>query len=33
MYRDIVTIGNDVDRRGSRHCGSVLVGAMTIAGN
>jgi PmbA protein len=33
MYRDIVAIGNDVDRRGSRHCGSVLVGAMTVAGN
>ena len=33
MYRDIVAIGNDVDRRGSRHCGSVLIGAMTIAGN
>jgi PmbA protein len=33
MYRDIVTIGNDVDRRGSRHCGSVLIGAMTVAGN
>jgi PmbA protein len=33
MYRDIVAIGNDVDRRGSRHCGSVLIGAMTVAGN
>jgi PmbA protein len=33
MYLDIVAIGNDVDRRGSRHCGSVLIGAMTIAGN
>lgn len=33
MYRDIVAIGNDVDRRGSRHCGSILVGAMTVAGN
>jgi PmbA protein len=33
MYRDIVAIGNDVDRRGSRHCGSVLIGNMTIAGN
>ncbi|HEX8011033.1 MAG TPA: metalloprotease PmbA [Casimicrobiaceae bacterium] len=32
MYRDIVAIGNDVDRRGSRHCGSVLIGAMTVAG-
>jgi PmbA protein len=33
MYRDIVAIGKDVDRRGSRQCGSMLIGAMTIAGN
>ncbi|OLE19694.1 MAG: metalloprotease PmbA [Betaproteobacteria bacterium 13_1_20CM_3_63_8] len=33
MFRDIVAIGNDVDRRGSRHCGSILIGAMTVAGN
>ena len=33
MYRDIVAIGNDVDRRGSRHCGSILIGKMTVAGN
>lgn len=33
MYRDIVAIGSDVDRRGSRHCGSVLIGAMTVAGD
>jgi PmbA protein len=33
MYRDIVAIGRDVDARGSRHCGSVLIDAMTIAGN
>jgi PmbA protein len=33
MYRDIVAIGNDVDRRGSRHCGSILIGTMTVAGN
>ena len=33
MYRDIISIGRDVDARGSRHCGSVLIGAMTIAGN
>jgi PmbA protein len=33
MYRDIVAIGDDVDRRGSRHCGSILIGAMTVAGN
>jgi PmbA protein len=33
MYRDIAAIGNDVDRRSSRHCGSTLIGAMTVAGN
>jgi PmbA protein len=33
MLRDIVAIGNDVDRRGSRHCGSVLIGSMTVAGD
>lgn len=33
MFRDIVAIGRDVDRRGSRHVGSVLVGRMTIAGH
>jgi len=32
MYRDVVAVGNDVDRRGSRHCGSVLIGSMTVAG-
>ena len=33
MYRDIVAIGSDVDRRGSRHVGSILVGRMTVAGS
>jgi PmbA protein len=33
MYRDIVAVGNDVDMRGSRQCGSMLIGAMTVAGN
>jgi PmbA protein len=32
MYRDIVAIGRDVDRRGSRHVGSILIGRMTVAG-
>ncbi|MEP7181574.1 MAG: metalloprotease PmbA [Betaproteobacteria bacterium] len=32
MFRDIVAIGRDVDRRGSRHVGSILVGRMTVAG-
>jgi len=33
MYRDITAIGKDVDRRGSRHCGSIMIGAMAVAGN
>jgi len=32
MFRDIVAIGNDVDRRGSRQTGSILVGRMQVAG-
>ena len=32
MFRDIVTVGADVDRRSSRHTGSILIGRMTIAG-
>jgi PmbA protein len=32
MLRDIVAIGRDVDRRGSRHVGSMLIGRMTVAG-
>jgi PmbA protein len=32
MFRDIVAIGSDVDRRGSRHVGSILIGRMTVAG-
>ena len=33
MYRDIVEIGGDVDRRSSRHTGSILIGRMTVAGH
>jgi len=33
MFRDIVAVGSDVDRRGSRHVGSILVGRMTVAGS
>ena len=33
MFRNIVAIGNDVLRRGSRQCGSVLIEHMTIAGS
>lgn len=32
MFRGIVAVGNDVDRRGSRHTGSILVDRMTVAG-
>lgn len=33
MYRHIVAIGNDVDKRGNILTGSVLVENMTVAGN
>lgn len=33
MFRSIVAIGTDVNRRGSRQCGSVLIERMTIAGD
>jgi PmbA protein len=32
MYRDIIAIGNDIVVQGSRQCGSILVGNMTVAG-
>ncbi len=32
MYRDIIAIGNDVLVQGSRQCGSVLIGRMSVAG-
>jgi len=32
MYRGIVAVGRDVLVRGSKHCGSILVDRMTIAG-
>jgi PmbA protein len=32
MYRQIVAVGNDVDRRGNIRSGSILVERMTIAG-
>ena len=32
MFLDIVAVGADVDRRSSRHTGSILVGRMTVAG-
>ncbi|MFN7086933.1 MAG: metalloprotease PmbA [Burkholderiales bacterium] len=33
MFRGFVAVGNDVIRRGSRQCGSILVEKMTIAGD
>jgi PmbA protein len=33
MFRDIVALGNDIDRRGARHIGSMLISRMTIAGS
>jgi len=33
MFRGIAAVGNDVDRRGSRQCGSVLIERMTVAGD
>lgn len=32
IFQNIVAIGNDVSRRSSRQCGSVLVEGMTLAG-
>jgi len=33
MYRDIVEVGSDEDRRGGIRTGSILIGEMTIAGD
>ena len=33
MYRGIIGLGDDLDCRGSIHCGSVLIEQMTIAGD
>ena len=33
MFRNIVAAGNDIDKRGSKQCGSVLIEQMTIAGD
>ncbi|MBC7782184.1 MAG: metalloprotease PmbA, partial [Proteobacteria bacterium] len=32
IFRGIVAVGHDVDRRGSRHVGSILVDRMMVAG-
>jgi PmbA protein len=33
MFRSIVAVGSDINRRGSRQCGSVLIEKMTVAGD
>ncbi len=33
MYQGLVALGNDLDRRGAVHCGSILIEQMTIAGD
>jgi PmbA protein len=33
MFRAITAVGNDVVRRGSRYCGSILIDKMMIAGD
>jgi PmbA protein len=33
MYHGIVALGDDLDLRGSIHCGSILIEQMTIAGD
>jgi PmbA protein len=33
IFRGIAAVGNDVIRRGSRECGSILIERMTIAGD
>ena len=32
VFRGIVAVGSDIDRRGSRHVGSILVDRLTVAG-
>jgi PmbA protein len=33
MFRGVAAIGNDILRRGSRQCGSILIERMTVAGD
>ena len=33
MFRGVAAAGSDVLRRGSKHCGSILIDRMTIAGD
>lgn len=32
MFSQIVAVGNNIDTRGNIHCGSILLGSMTVAG-
>ena len=32
MFRNIVAIGNDALPRGAKHCGSILIEGMKVAG-
>jgi PmbA protein len=33
MFRNVVAIGTDVVKRGSKQCGSILIERMTVAGH
>jgi PmbA protein len=33
MFKNIVAVGNDIDRRGNIHTGSILIESMTVAGS
>ncbi|MDZ7593637.1 MAG: metallopeptidase TldD-related protein, partial [Thiobacillus sp.] len=33
MFKGIVAIGRDIERRGSKQVGSILIDRMTVAGN
>ena len=33
MFRNIIAAGNDIVKRGSKQCGSVLIERMTVAGD
>ena len=33
MFKGILAVGSDIDRRGNVHCGSILLDDMAIAGD
>jgi PmbA protein len=33
MFKGIAAIGKDIERRGSKQVGSILIDHMTVAGN